>query len=411
MRIVHVIGSVSLRLGGPSKAVLEMSGALTARGHEVHVVTTSLVDRGSWAPVPRSGDLQLVQTGRRLAPDGYYVTYCRPTWPTRWATSLEMLHVLQTMVPTADVVHIHSMYLFPTLVASRLARAHRVPYVLRPHGTLDPYIRRRHRLFKAFYSAVVEDATLKQAAAIHFTSERERDLAKPALPPGARTCVVPLGVDVVDYATLPERSSARLSFGLPDEAVVCLFLGRLNHKKGLDILAPAFVRLCAEVPGVWLLLAGPDDDGLGERFAGVCSEAGVGERVIRPGFLEPARVKLALAAADLWVLPSYSENFGLAVVEAMASGLPVVITNQVNIWPLVNSAGAGVVTAPDVNSFFAGMADVACQPLVRRKAMGHRGRSLCEREFAWAPISRQLERLYDTVRGWAAAGVTCEVPD
>ncbi len=398
MRIVHVIGSIAGRLGGPSKAVLEMSGALAARGHEVDVVTTALTNRGSWFPAKQSGDLEPVVIGRRLPRDGFYVTYCRPAWPTRWGTSLQMLRVLRELVPRADVVHVHSLYLFPTLVASRLARFHSVPYLLRPHGTLDPYIRRRHRVLKAIYHAVVENETLRLAAAIHFTTEEERDLAKSALPPGTRSCVIPLGVNVVDYANLPERRLARSSFGLPEGAVVCLFLGRLNHKKGLDILAPAFVRLCAKVPDAWLLLAGPDDDGLGNRFARVCSEAGVGERVIRPGFLDPARVKLALAAADLWVLPSYSENFGVAVVEAMAAGLPVVITNQINIWPLVRSASAGIVTAPDVDTFFAGMVEVVCKPLDARRAMGERGRGLCEREFDWDPISRQLERLYDTVR-------------
>src|SRR5207245_1954581 len=132
--------------------------------------------------------------------------------------------------------------------------------VLRPHGTLDPYIRRRHRMLKALYHAVFEDRTLRNAATIHFTTEEEKRLAEPALPPGAVTRVVPLGVNLVQYAHLPERHSARQSFGLPHDALVCVFHGRLNHKKGLDILAPAFVRFCGEFPQARLILAGPDDD-------------------------------------------------------------------------------------------------------------------------------------------------------
>ncbi len=397
MRILHVIGSVARRLGGPSKAVLEMTGALAARGHDVEVVTTALTHRGSWSP--RSGSEHDDPGTREGWPDERVkITYCQPVWPTRWATSLQMIPVLRALLPATDVVHIHSLYLYSTLIASRLASAYRVPYLLRPHGTLDPYIRRRHRLLKTLYHAVAENETLRRAASVHFTSDRERDLARSALPRGTRTCVIPLGVNLTDYAMLPRRAVARSSFGLPEEGLVCLFLGRLNHKKGLDILAPAFVRLCDQVPHARLLLAGPDDDGLGEKFVHELAKAGAGDRVLRAGFLDGNGVKRALAAADVWVLPSYSENFGLAVVEAMAAGLPVVITDQVNIWSLVQSAHAGVVTACDVDSFFRGMLEVARQPAELRKAWGANGRSLCEREFGWDRIAERLEEVYRTAR-------------
>src|SRR5437867_3013838 len=146
MRILQVISNVAPRLGGPGKVVLEMSAALGAQGHTVDVVTTSLANRGSWTRRPSSSDLLPVETGRRTPSDGYHITFCRPTWPTLWGTSYEMTTVLRDLIPRADVVHIHSLYLFHTLFASRMARAAGVPYVIRPHGTLDPYIRRRHRV-------------------------------------------------------------------------------------------------------------------------------------------------------------------------------------------------------------------------------------------------------------------------
>ena len=209
-----------------------------------------------------------------------------------------------------------------------------------------------------------------------------------------RTCVIPLGVHVAQYDWLPDRRVARDAFGLPQDAVVCLFHGRLNHKKGLDILAPAFARICSEVPRAHLILAGPDDDGLGGRFREECEEAGVADRVVCPGLLDSQRLKLAFAAADFWVLPSYSENFGVAVIEAMAAKLPVVITDRVNICPMVRSAGAGVVTAADVESFFAGMLEVASKPADVRHGMGAAGRALCARQYSWAGVSEQLDVLY-----------------
>src|SRR5258706_16183890 len=134
MRIVHVIASVAPRLGGPSKAVLDMSTALAEEGHVVDVVTTTLAYRGSWLPLIRSDGLEALATGRRMARDGYFITYCRPVWPTRWATSIEMPRVLRQRVRAAAVIHIHSLYLFPTLVASPLARSLLVPSLVRPHG-------------------------------------------------------------------------------------------------------------------------------------------------------------------------------------------------------------------------------------------------------------------------------------
>jgi len=307
-----------------------------------------------------------------------------------------MVRVLRRLVPGADVVHIHSLYLFSTLVASRIARVNRVPYVLRPHGTLDPYVRRRHRSLKRLYHLIVEDATLKHAAAIHFTSEGERALARPAISPGVKSCVIPLGVELRGYNNLPPRAVARKALGLPGEALVSLFLGRLNHKKGLDLLAPAFIRLASGSPDAWLVLAGPDDDKLGQRFIEECQGAGVADRVVRPGLLDPAGVRLAFAAADYWVLPSYSENFGLAVAEAMAACLPVVITDRVNIWPLVESVAAGLVARPTVDSLAECMGLVASMSPEARRDMGQRGRLLCEREFDCGKVAQQLERLYSS---------------
>jgi glycosyltransferase involved in cell wall biosynthesis len=394
MRILQVISNVAPRQGGPAKIVLEMSAALAAQGHTVDVVTTSLAHRGSWIRRISPPDLLPVGTGRRLSPDGYYITFCRPSWPTVWGTSFEMAKVLREMIPQADIIHIHSLYLFHTLLASRLAKAVGVPYVIRPHGTLDPYIRRRHRTLKAIYNTFVEDRTLRHAAAIHFTSADERDLASPALPKGIKTAVIPLGVDVTDFRDLPDRDASRKSLGIDPDALVWLFLGRLNHKKGLDLLAPAFVQFCRDFPKGWMIVAGPDDGGLGRKFLRECSESGLGQRVTLPGFVAGYGLKQLLAAADLWILPSYSENFGVAVVEAMAAGLPVLITDRVNIWRTVESSGAGIAVAPEQHAVLAGMRRLATLSSRERVAMGGRGKELCQEQYSWDTVASMLTALY-----------------
>src|SRR2546426_968541 len=394
MRIVQVIANVAPRLGGPSRVVLEMSAALAARGHTVDVVTTSLAHRGSWIKQPSRLDLLPVETGKRMQRDGYHITFCKPSWPTVWGASYGMVRTLRDVIRRAEVVHIHSLYMFHTLLASRLARTHGVPYIIRPHGTLDPYIRRRHKILKAAYHLLLEDRTLRNAAAIHFTSEEERDLAMPALPRCARASIISLGVDVARFDNLPDRLLARRSLGVDQTALVWLFLGRLNHKKGLDLLAPAFAMFCQKVPGSWLIVAGPDDDGLGKRFLMECETAGVANRVTLTGFLDDLAIPRALAAADLWVLPSYSENFGRAVVEAMAARLPVLITDRINIWPAVKAAKAGVVTAANQEAVLQGMLHLAGLSPAGRAAMGQRGRELCERGYSWETVASKLTVLY-----------------
>jgi glycosyltransferase involved in cell wall biosynthesis len=304
-----------------------------------------------------------------------------------------MTAVLRDLIPAAEVVHIHSLYLFHTLRASRMAKAAGVPYVVRPHGTLDPYIRRRHRLVKAAYNALAENRTLRHAAAVHFTSVEERDLARPALPRGVNTAVIPLGLDAAEFRDLPDRETSRRSLGIDPRALVWLFLGRLNHKKGLDLLAPAFVEFCRHAPESRLIVAGPDDDGLGRKFLETCSLGGVNGRVLLPGFVAGAAMKRLLAAADLWILPSYSENFGVAVVEAMAAGLPVLITNRVNIWREVESGGAGFAVAPDREALLAGMLRLAALSPGERAAMGLRARDLC-RTYSWDSVAARLTALY-----------------
>jgi glycosyltransferase involved in cell wall biosynthesis len=394
VRIVHVIGSIAPRLGGPSKVVLEMSQALAAAGHTVDVVTTTLGDRGSWLGAGRDGAFA---AARRLTRDGYSITLCRSGWPSRWVMSRELLGALRDLIPRATVVHIHSLYLFSTLVASRIAKRAGVPYIVRPHGTLDPYIRRRHRRLKKLYHALIEDATLRKAAAIHFTTREEEELAHSALPAGVRTRVVPLGIDVAEFAELPGRDAARRALGLDRDALVWVFLGRLNHKKGLDLLAPAFARFCSQVPRGRLILGGPDDDGLGKRFLEDCDHAGVRDRVIVTGLLDRAGMRQALAAGDFWILPSYSENFGVAVVEAMAARLPVLVTDRVNIWRAVEDAGAGIVTRPEVASVAEGMLGLARLSPAERRAMGERGHGLCLQSFSWRQSAQELIALYQEV--------------
>lgn len=383
MRVIHVISSLAPALGGPSKACIEMARAVGARGHAVEVFTT---DFGLEGRVRADGSP--IQDG--AATVRYFPVQrpraLKPSWPLYAALAREL--------PAADVVHLHSLYLFHDWAAGRICRRAGVPYIVRPHGTLDPYIWRRHRARKRVMEWAFQNRVLRHAAAIHYTTEEEMRLAAPHAQ-GTPGVVVPLGVELDEYESLPPPEQFFARHPETRGKRIVLFLSRLHEKKGLDILTAAFGRIAKTFPDAHLVLAGPDD-GIGTRLDGWLREAGIADRTTRTGMVEGEDKRAALAAASLFVLPSYSENFGIAVLEAMAAGLPVVISDQVNLWREIERSGAGLIGGCEVDAFAGLLARLLGDPAEARR-MGQAGLKLAREEFAWPRIAVALEELYAEV--------------
>ncbi|MBL6934957.1 MAG: glycosyltransferase [Alphaproteobacteria bacterium] len=394
MKILHVIASLAPRFGGPSKACFEMARAVAARGHEVSVFSTNM---------DGPDDLDVPTTEPQLR-DGVTLRTFQVSRPRFWKPSWPMARALKQAIPKADVVHVHSLYLFHSLVAGILCAWSDTPYLVRPHGTLDPYLYRRHRLRKWVMELLFQNRVLKHAAAIHYTSEEEMRLAAPYVreAPGV---VVPNGIDLVDYEAPPPAGTFRKMFPEIGERRIVLFLGRINFKKGLDILADAFVRLAAGRNDVHLVIAGPDDEGLGDKVKRTLNRGGVLSHTTFTGMLEGADKLAALNESALFVLPSYSENFGIAVVEAMACGLPVLISDRVNIWREVEDSGAGRVTPPDSTAFASAMDELLDDPMARRH-MGEQGRRLVEERYRWDRIGDRLAAVYADIQAGRIPGGT-----
>ncbi len=211
--------------------------------------------------------------------------------------------------------------------------------------------------------------------------------------PGA---VAPLGIELEVYEALPPRGSFRAHHPEIGARPILLFLGRLHEKKGLDLVARAFGRCVREGLDAHLVIAGPDD-GMRASLERWLAEEGVAGRSHLAGMVEGAEKLALLADADLFLLPSRSENFGLAVVEAMAAGLPVLISDQVNLWPEVKAAGAGrVVPIDDVPRLAAAIKELLADPAALR-AMGERGRHAAFANYGWEEAAARLERVYEDV--------------
>ncbi len=377
MRILHVIAGLDRRDGGPPEACLQLCRELARRGHEVSIYSTDLTLRGS-------------PTEER---DAAVTINCFPCKPRlRYSLSMPLAFALRRDIPSFDIVHINSLYTFPSTAAAHYCRHFRVPYLLRPHGTLDPYIFARHRPRKFVYEWLIELRNLKHAAAVHFTAAEEMELTRRSVP-AIKGVVVPLGVHPRDYDwDMTAPTSGTSEYGEAGRRSI-LFLGRLNFKKGLDLLVKAFGLVARTHDDVRLILAGPDEDNYSTRVRRWLKEDGILSKARFAGMLTGKEKVALLHSADIFALPSYSENFGLAAVEAMASGLPVVISNRVNIWREVAGANAGIVVNCDAVALADGLVALLDDSELRR-TMGENGRQLVRQRYDWKITGEQMLGVY-----------------
>jgi glycosyltransferase involved in cell wall biosynthesis len=298
---------------------------------------------------------------------------------------------LADAIPQADVVHLHSLYLFHDWAAGACCRRWAKPYILRPHGTLDPFIRRRHRWRKALLEALFQNEVLRRAAGLHYTTSEEQVLAQPhALNP--RGWVVPNGIELSAFDSLPPPSALRERYPQIGDRKVVLFFGRLHFKKGVDTTIRAFAAPARERDDVILELAGPDR-GLRCQAEQWVAEAGLGERSLFTGMVAGDDKRVLLGGSDAFVLPSQSENFGISVIEAAACGIPVIISDRVNLWRDFGDARAGLVAPPTVEAF-TGCLRFVLDNSAEAAAMAGRGADLVRRRFAWEALGDQYERMY-----------------
>lgn len=331
-------------------------------------------------------------------------------WPagrSAWFRSPALRSRFQSLVKQADGVHIHGLWEGGTSVAAYTARSLDKPYILSAHGMLDPWAISKKALKKRLYAALVERANLDGAACLHALTMSE---AEDYWRFGSRRpiAVIPNGVDLpqtVDTALFlehyPELQGKR----------IILFLGRIHFKKGLDLLVQAWSRLAASFPDAVLVLAGPDSQNSRASLETLIADRGLGARVVFTGMLGPRMKWSALASAQCFVLPSYSEGFSVAILEAMGMGLPVVITEQCHL-PEVRHAEAGWVIQADALQLSAALEDMLQNSASANAEIGNRGRRLVHQQFSWAVVARQMADLYRWVQGGPRPDTFCcvEVP-
>lgn len=377
MRILHVVPSYlpAIRYGGPIYSVHGLAKALARQGHQVDVFTTN-VDGPGVSDVP---------VGTPAGLDGVNVYYFPCGAGRRLYHSADMRRALSQHVKTYDVVHLHSVFLWPTLAAARAARTAGVPYILSPRGMLvSDLIRRKSRILKSLWISFFERRNVELADAVHVTSDVEQaDLMALGLRP-RRVINIPNGIDMPPAANQFEDRSVRSG-----QRPYILSLGRVNWKKGLDRLIPAM----AHVPDADLVIAGNDEEGYTGTLETLAANCGVADRVRFAGPVHGAEKWHLVRSACIFAMPSYSENFGNSALEAMACGVPVVVTPEVGLSTAIAAAGAGIVCDGDPSALGSELAALCADP-ARRKVLGLAGVKSAAETFSWESIARAFGHAY-----------------
>jgi glycosyltransferase involved in cell wall biosynthesis len=334
IKILHTISSANPQGGGPIEGINRLGTTLETMGHRVEIA--SLDPPG--APFLGQSPLTIHPLGPTLS--GY-------------GLSTRFIPWLRANCHRYDAVIVNGIWQFHSLGVRLALRNTRTPYVVFTHGMLDPWFKKRYplkHLKKWMYWPWAEYRVLRDARAVLFTCEEERVLARQSF--WLYRCnevVVGYGTNrpTVDF----EACRKEFLFRFPElqGKRVALFLGRIHPKKGCDLLIKAFAKVLASDPSWHLVFAGPDQTGWQKKLARIAKSLGVASRITWTGMVSGAMKWGAIQSSEVFVLPSHQENFGIAVAEALAAGLPALVTNKVNIWREIEASGAGLVAGDSLN--------------------------------------------------------------
>jgi glycosyltransferase involved in cell wall biosynthesis len=386
MRLLHVIASIRAAGGGPIEVVRSLSAVHQRDGHFAEVVS---LDDPADAEV-RSFPLPVHALGPARNHYGYSPR-CVP-----W---------LRQNRSRYDAVLIHGLWQYHSFAAWRALRTTGTPYYVFPHGMLDPWFKRRYPLKHAkkwLYWPWADYRVLRDARAVLFTCEQEKLLAPQsfalyrahAVVTGLGTTPPPPGVDASLFLDrYPELRGKRL----------LLFMGRIHPKKGCDLLLDAYAATMAKDPAWRLVFAGPDSLNLQQTLAARAAALGIADRIVWTGMLRDAMKWNALFAAEVFALPSHQENFGIAVAESLACGVPVLISREVNIWREIEADHAGLVAPDTVEGTISLLKEWQQLPAAERATMRENARRCFAQHF---DIEHSAARLLETIGTGAGARAT-----
>ncbi|QSJ17033.1 hormogonium polysaccharide biosynthesis glycosyltransferase HpsP [Nostoc sp. UHCC 0702] len=387
MKILQIVPSISLIYGGPSQMVLGLAPALAKEGVKVTILTTDSNGDNGQQPLN-------VPLNSLIQQDGYEIIYFRCAPFRRYKFSLDLLKWLKRHACEFDLAHIHALFSPISSAAAIVCRQQKLPYILRPLGTLDPADLQKKKQLKQLYVEIIERRNIADAAAIHFTSDQEAKISE-RFGVVTQDLVIPLGV------VPPRRYEGNLDLGrlgIPQDVPLVLFMSRIDPKKGLNLLIPALEKLLYEGCNFHFVLAGtnPQDPDYEQKIKSQIDNSPLRSHTTITGFVSGELKASLLQVANLFVLPSYYENFGIAVAEAMVAGIPVIISDQVHIWQQVRDSESGWVGTTDVQTLFELLREALQNPQERQRR-GLNAQKYALQNFSWDAIARQMIQVYQQI--------------
>jgi glycosyltransferase involved in cell wall biosynthesis len=386
MRVLHVCPYMHPSAGGPPIVVDRLCLLAPSEGWDASVITTSLYCED---------DGNELQKKLRERIDAKVLPIGGPRFLKQayWAGD-----VIDKAVRLADIVHLHTLWHPLNAIARKACTRHCRRYVMMPHGMLDPYSLGQKRWRKKIYLAASERRTLKGANRLIFTTFHEQQAARESLSWLGRAEIVHLGSD--NPPDNMPREAARQAFVnlFPQIAGrrCLLFLGRLHPKKGLERLLTILPRIIHRHPSILLIIAGDGEHSHVLYIKNLVQSINLEPYVLFTGMIDDLTKWWALASAEIFILPSKQENFGISVAEAMHSAVPVVISNKVNLWPFVERARAGfVVEEEEIELSLLERLDELLSAPGKGRCMGMRGQNFAREYFTWQRATRDMVLLYD----------------
>lgn len=388
MKILCVIPSYypAFQFGGPVASVHNLNKSFVEKGIDVTVYTTNV------------GLGDKVETNKEVLVDGVkvvYFTFCKFfefVGPTGWQFSIPLSKALKKNTSDFDLVYISAIWNYPTIVAAYYCRKYGKPYIVAPRGIFYPHTFNKKIWKKWPYYRLIIRKILKEASAIHCTSVDESEKGYSFL--GIKNnniFIVPNGLDLSEFDNLPSKEILRNKYPILKGKKVILFLGRLDWKKGLDILAKAYGNIGMQRNDVHLLIVGDGPENFKAKVKKWFKDKGIfeGEKITFAGMLTGREKLEALSGSDIFILPSYSENFGMAIVEAMACGLPVVTTNKVGVYREITEAEAGLIVSCDATQVEEALLKIIDNEKLA-KDWGKNGKKLAKELFDFKKITDKM---------------------
>jgi glycosyltransferase involved in cell wall biosynthesis len=382
IKALHVIPSLSTKHGGPSAAMPTLARALTQAGVAVTIASTDDDGSGCRAQVPLETEVQNSNDVRTI--------YFRKNTDF-YKVSLGLTRWLWDHVANFDVVHIHALFSYASTAAAFIAQRKRVPYIVRPLGVLNRWGMQNRRPFvKAVSFQLFESRILRNAAAIHYTSAGEQREASIGRTVTNKEHIIPLPIEtppIVGPNVFLDR------FPAAKNKRIVLFLSRIDPKKGIELLLDAFGKIRPSFPDSVLVIAGDGDAGYVSRLKKHAGESSP-LSIIWTGHLAGDEKWSAFAAAKIFVLPSFSENFGIAAAESLACGVPTIVTTGVGLADKIKSADAGLVVEPNAAAIANALEQLLSDDS-RQREFAERGRDLVTQEFSLGSVGQKLRQLYE----------------